>query len=109
MHYDGIFCRLVFDESVFSYTASKSASAAFFWSKFNNRVEVPVNAIIGMKINSYLPYGKGLTLKIKSGYRYEKVKTLTPMNITAVPDRVLNSLRTLVEKNKQREAMATVS
>lgn len=109
MHYEGIFCRLVFDEAVLTYTASKPASAAFFWGKFNHRVEVPVNTIIDMKVDSYLPFGKGLTLKIKSGYRYEKVKTLTPMNITAVPNRVIKELQSLVEKNKQRQNSTGVS
>ena len=109
MHYEGIFCRLVFDESVLSYTSSKSANAALFWGKFNHRVEVPVNAIIDMKIDSYLPFGRGLTLKIKSGYHYEKVKTLTPMNITAVPNRVIKELQSLVEKNRQRQTTVTVS
>ena len=99
MHYEGLFCKLRFDGSVFYYEANKSLSTAFFWNKFNHRVEIPISAIAEMKVGNYLPFAKGLTLKIRSGMRYEKIKTLTPMNITAVPDHIIIGLQELIDKN----------
>lgn len=99
MHYEGLFCKLKFDGSVFYYQANKSLSTAFFWNKFNHRVEVPISAIAEVKVGNYLPFAKGLVLKIRSGIRYEKIKTLTPMNITAVPDDIIEELQKLVNKN----------
>lgn len=72
---------------------------AFFWGKFNRRLEIPMSAIIDMEIRSYMPYGRGLVLRIKSGHNYEKTKTLAPINITAVPDEVLDTLRSMLKKN----------
>lgn len=99
MQYDGIFCRLEFNESNLFYASNKRMAPAFFWGKFNRRLEIPMSAIIDMEVRSYMPYGRGLVLKIKSGYHYEKVKTLAPINITAVPDAVLDKLRSILKKN----------
>ena len=102
MHYEGLFCKIKFDESIFMYSANKSLSTAFFWNRFNHRVEIPINAIIEMKVGNYKPFAKGLVLKIRSDMRYEKTKTLTPMNITAVPDHILETLQKLIDKNNEQ-------
>lgn len=100
MQYDGIFCRLEFNESNFFYALNKRVAPAFFWGKFNRRLEIPISAIIDMEVRSYMPYGKGLVLKIKSGYHYEKVKTLAPINITGVPDAVIDKLKNMLQHNR---------
>ncbi len=103
MQYDGIFCRLEFNESNLLYVSNKHMVPAFFWGKFNRRLEIPMSAIIDMQVRSYMPYGRGLVLRIKSGYHYEKIKTLAPINITAVPDAVLDKLRSLLKKNNDAQ------
>jgi hypothetical protein len=110
MLYDGIFCRLEFNESNFSYTFNKRVSPAFFWGKFNSRLEIPISAIVNMQVRTYMPYGKGLVLKIKSGYKYEKTKTLAPINITGVPQPVIDKLQSFLHKGAtgaQENSMAS--
>ncbi|GEM_PF-3443958 len=103
MRYDGIFCRLEFNESNLFYASNKRMAPAFFWGKFNRRLEIPMSAILDMEIRSYMPYGRGLVLRIKSGYHYEKIKTLAPINITAVPDAVLEKLRFMLKRNSEAQ------
>lgn len=109
MQYDGIFCRLEFNESNLFYALNKRMAPAFFWGKFNKRLEIPMSAIIDVETRSYMPYGRGLILRIKSGHNYEKVKTLAPINITGVPDEVLDKLLSTLKKNNdgQQRMMAS--
>ena len=102
MHYEGLFCKMTCDGSVFYYQANKPLSTALFWNKFNHRIEIPLSAVIDMKVSSVLPFSKGLTFKIRSGLHYEKVKTLNPMNVTGVPEEVLETLRQMIEKTNQQ-------
>jgi len=107
MQYEGLFCKMRWDGSVFYYAANKPLSTALFWSKYNHRIEIPISAIIEMKVSSVLPFSKGLTLKIRSGLRYEKVKTLDPMNITGVPEEVIQALQQLIDKSNQQNQSMT--
>ena len=102
MHYEGLFCKMTCDGSVFYYEANKPLTKAFFWNKSNSRVEIPVSAVIDMKVSHVLPFSTGLTFKIRSGLNYEKVKTLTPINITGVPEEVIDTLRQMIEKTNQQ-------
>ena len=102
MEYEGLFCKMRFDGTVFYYEATKSLSTALFWNRFNARVEIPISAIIDLKVSSYLPFSTGMIMRIRSGLHYEKVKTLTPMNITAVPDHVIEKLRQQVKKSNSQ-------
>lgn len=85
MKYSGICCQLKVTDQLISYRVSRFFEPLARLRKFNDRVELPMNIVVGYEVKSYMGFLEGVTLYIKSGRNQDKVRKLHPINITFIP------------------------
>ncbi len=85
MKYSGICCELKVTDQLISYKVSRFFEPLVRLRKFNSRVELPMNIVVGYEVKSYMGFLQGVTLYIKSGRNQDKVRKLHPINITFIP------------------------
>lgn len=85
MKYSGICCQLKVTDQLISYRVSRLFEPLARLKRFNQRVELPMNIVVGYEVKPYLRFLEGITLYIKSGRNQDKVRKLHPINITFIP------------------------
>ncbi|MCE7990351.1 MAG: hypothetical protein HEP71_00165 [Roseivirga sp.] len=101
MKYNGFSCQLKVTDQLISYKASRVFELLVWMKRFNQRVELPMNIVIGYECRQYMVFLKGVVLYIKTGKNQDKVRKLSPINITFVPKHFRKRLLTNLDKQVQ--------
>ena len=105
MLYKGPLCEIGLNDSNLYYKSTWVFGNSFFQPGFNHNLEVPTSAIISFKVKRHPILGRTVRLKIRSGYRYDRVRTLKPFIITGTPDGFLTHLEEIVAMNEKNPSI----
>lgn len=106
MRYSGMCCRIKTSSELIFYRSKNLFSLLSKVNRFNDRVELPANVIMGYEIKSFFGVSVGLSLRIQSERDPSRIKKLRPINIAFLPSQIkqhlLNEIDAYVNCNDSR-------